>query len=115
MKLSAYGLKDQVLAWLRDFLHNRRQQVTVGSSTSSSVRVTSGVPQGSVLGPVLFVLYVNELPRLVRSNIKMFADDAKIFRGINDTMDAQELQEDLNALSNWSKKWLLQFNPSNVK
>ena len=64
---------------------------------------------------MLFVLYVNELPGLVKSSIKMFADDAKIFRGVNDTTDAQELQEDLNALSNWSKKWLLQFNLSKCK
>ena len=87
----------------------------MGSSTSSPVKVTSGVPQGSVLGPVLFILYVNELPKLTKSDIKMFADDAKVFRGIKDTSDTQVLQEDLDTLSRWSEDWLLQFNPSKCK
>ena len=114
-KLSAYGLKGQLLAWLGDFLQDRWQQVTVGKSESNPVRVTSGVPQGSVLGPVLFVLYVNELPELVQSHMKMFADDVKVFRGISNSSDQSALQDDLNALCNWSKDWLLQFNPKKCK
>ena len=114
-KLSAYGLKGQVLAWLSDFLRERWQAVAVGNSVSSSTRVTSGVPQGSVLGPVLFLLYVNELPELTNSNLKMFADDVKLFRGIESDTDAQILQDDLNTLCHWSEDWLLQFNTMKCK
>ena len=114
-KLSSYGIKGQVLAWLSDFLSERWQAVAVGNSISSPVKVTSGVPQGSVLGPLLFLLYVNELPKLTKSELKMFADDVKLFRGIESAADVQTLQDDLNVLSHWSKEWLLRFNTSKCK
>ena len=114
-KLSAYGLRNRVLEWLTDFLSDRWQAVSVGKCMSSPVRVTSGVPQGSVLGPVLFLLYINELPRLTKSELKMFADDVKIYRGIKSANDLFTLQEDLTALTHWSKEWLLDFNISKCK
>ena len=110
-KLNNYGIKGKLLMWLKDFLSDRMQQVTVGNSCSEWGRVTSGVPQGSVLGPVLFLLYVNELPTLVRSHIKLFADDAKIYRALTSPQDAEILQADINALEKWSDEWLLKFNP----
>ena len=76
--LSAHDLKGQVPAWLQNFLSDMQQEVTVGGITSSSVKFTSCVPQGSMLGPVLYVLYVNDLPKLVKSDFKMFADDVKV-------------------------------------
>ena len=72
--------------------------------------VTSGVPQGSILGPVLFLLYVNDLPDAMSSTAKMFANDTKVYRRINRREDCQNLQDDLNLLSNWSRIWLLNFN-----
>ena len=70
----------------------------------------SGVPQGSVLGPLLFLLYVNDISDLVQSNLKMFADDIKIYRAIYSTSDSLLLQQDLDKLSEWAQKWLLRFS-----
>ena len=77
--------------------------------------VDSGVPQGSVLGPLLFILYVNDMPDLVDSKIKMFADDIKIYRQITSFRDAFSLQNDLDKLCSWAKKWLLRFNITKCK
>ena len=74
-KLQGYGIGGNVLVWISEFLSNRTQRVSVNNSLSSWSKVTSGVPQGSVLGPVLFIIYVNELPDLVNSTMKMYADD----------------------------------------
>ena len=109
-KLRGYGIVGEVLNWISDFLMDRVQQVSINGNTSEWGEVTSGVPQGSILGPVLFIIYVNELPSLVSSNIKMFADDMKLFAQVKDKSDAQTLQDDLDILSEWSCKWLLKFN-----
>ena len=87
----------------------------MGDSFSSPGNVKSGVPQGSVLGPLLFIIYVNDVPDHVQSNLVMFADDTKIYRVIRDENDAKILQEDLDALQRWSEKWLLKFNISKCK
>ena len=109
-KLSAYGVQGKVLRWIESFLVGRTQQVVVGNGTSRWGGVTSGVPQGSVLGPTLFIVYINELPRLVSSSIAIFADDTKLYRTIRDIGDEQALQDDLRTLDDWSQKWLLKFN-----
>ena len=74
--------------------------------------VESGIPQGSVLGPILFVIYINDLPNEVTSNILLFADDTKIFRWIQSISDSSLLQKDLDRLVDWSRRWLLKFNAS---
>ena len=89
--------------------------VTVGDAESEWTDVTSGVPQGSVLGPILFVIYINDLPENVNSSVKMFADDTKLYRHIITEEDRNELQKDLNALQKWSETWLLRFNASKCK
>ena len=114
-KLYGYGIRGRLLDWICDFLHNRRQHVTIGNSTSNSVDIKSGVPQGSVLGPTLFLIYVNELPTVIKSSIKMFADDAKVYRPIRLDDDVAALQADLQALCAWSLKWLLRFNVAKCK
>ena len=114
-KLNGYGVKGKVLLWIQDFLTDRQQQVVIGSSESSWGKVTSGVPQGSVLGPILFLLYVNELPSIVNCDITMFADDTKIYRTLRSSSDVQVLQKDLDALDKWSECWLLKFNTSKCK
>ena len=114
-KLCGYGIKGDLLNWIKAFLTDRMQQVVINNSSSCYGSVTSGVPQGSVLGPVLFILYVNDLPTTVHSNIKMFADDTKLYRAINEPADAHLLQDDLNSLTEWSDKWLLKFNASKCK
>ena len=77
--------------------------------------VTSGIPQGSVLGPLLFVIFINDLPDCVTSDAYLFADDTKIFRIIGNDSDRDELQQDLHILDEWSKKWLLKFHPKKCK
>ena len=99
-----------MLSWIREFLTNRHQQVVVGESASAWGRVTSGVPQGSVLGPALFTLYVNELSSMVSGTMKLYADDTKLYRMIQDSSDSQAIQDDLMMLCDWSDKWLLKFN-----
>ncbi len=73
--------------------------------------VTSGIPQGSVLGPLLFVIFINDLPNLLSSEVFLFADETKVFNKVKDAPDANTLQLDLDQLSDWSNKWLLRFNP----
>ena len=114
-KLKTYGIDGRLLKWIQAFLHERKQQVSVGSGFSEWGLVTSGVPQGSVLGPVLFLVYINELPSLVQNSMKLFADDAKIYSTVRDSQDAKKLQDDLSVLEKWSKDWLLKLNPQKCK
>ena len=111
LKAKAHGIKDNVLAWIQDFLSGRTQRVAVSGALSEEADVTSGIPQGSVLGPLLFVLYINDLPGEVENEVRLFADDTKLF-ACSDTPDGIEsLQKDLNSLQEWSDKWLLRFHP----
>jgi len=79
------------------------------------VNVQSGVPQGSVLGPLLFILYVNDIPDLIQSNLRMFADDTKIYSVIKNFDNSLRLQYDLDQLSQWSRIWLLHFNAAKCR
>ena len=114
-KLKGYGIKDNLYNWINDFLSNRTQCVSINNKTSNKVPVTSGVPQGSVLGPILFIYYINDLPEVINSDLKIFADDTKAFSEIKSTEDRDILQNDLNALVDWSEKWLLKFNSKKCK
>ena len=112
LKLAYYGIRGPILEWIKDFLTNRTQQVVLNNINSCSINVLSGVPQGSVLGPLLFLLYINDLPFIVSSHVKLYADDTLIYRIINSAEDITILQRDLNTLSEWANKWLMSFNPS---
>lgn len=114
-KLDSYGIKGSTLKWLTDFLSDRLQRVVVNGCFSSWAPVTSGIPQGSVLGPVLFVIYINDLPEITRSDSYLFADDTKVYKEIKNYEDHTALQDDLKELEKWSKKWLLNFNGSKCK
>ena len=109
-KLKAYGIDGDILKWIEAFLSNRSQVVKVNGETSSAASVLSGIPQGSVLGPLLFVLYINDLPEAVKSHVFLFADDTKVFRKIDSEIDSIQLQHDIDALDEWTSKWLLKFN-----
>ena len=115
LKLHGYGIRGNMLSWIRQFLVGRTQRVVVNSEKSKWSPVLSGIPQGSVLGPTLFILYVNDMPDAIHSTLLMFADDTKIFRRINSLADCEELQKDLEQLKDWSVKWLLDFNSSKCK
>ena len=116
-KLTTFGFQDNLLNWFSSYLKNRVQRVVLEGSTSTWLPVGSGVPQGSILGPVLFLLYINDMVNVVSENtaIGLFADDAKIFRNIKTMHDCEILQEDLNSLLTWSNTWKLQFNLSKCK
>jgi hypothetical protein len=111
-KLEVYGISSSVIIWIEDFLKNRVHRVRVNGSYSRWGQVTSGIPQGSVLGPILFLLYINDLPLHCEgdSEIYLFADDAKIFKHIVEAADCALLQRGLDALQEWSRKWLLSLN-----
>lgn len=114
-KLNAYGIKGQLQDWISDFLSNRRQRVCINGSSSSWKDVVSGIPQGSILGPILFIIYINDLPSLTQSVCKLFADDSKVYQAIRKPSDQITLQEDIFKLCNWSNRWLLRFNVQKCK
>ncbi|MEW8546483.1 MAG: reverse transcriptase family protein, partial [Candidatus Thiodiazotropha sp.] len=111
-KLHQYGIRSNVLSWICAFLGDRSQQVVVGGEESGSVPVTSGVPQGSVLGPILFLIYINDLPDKVTSQVRLFADDTALYLTIEGASDSSALQQDLDKLSVWESDWDMEFNPS---
>ena len=112
-KLQNYGISGKILGWITSFLTGRTQQVKINGATSGNAPVTSGIPQGSVLGPILFVIYINDLPEVVDKNsyVYLFADDTKVFRQIKTLYDKVILQNDIKNLLVWSSKWLLKFHP----
>ena len=88
-KLSNIGVSQQIVTWVEDFLRNRTQAVVVDGHSSSPCPVTSGVPQGSVVGPILFLIYINDLPNAVKSNVRLFADDTVIYATVNNKQQLQ--------------------------
>ena len=114
-KLKNYNIEENVVGWITSFLNGRQQKVRVNGEESDWKKVTSGIPQGSVLGPLLFVIYINDLPEHVDSDAYLFADDTKVFRIIKNQADRDILQEDLRKLETWSGKWLLKFHPEKCK
>ena len=110
-KLFHYGIQGKLLQWIRGFLSNRTQQVVLDGCSGASVPVISGVPQGTVLGPLLFLCYVNDIPNCVSSKIRLYADDILIYRVITCDTDSDELQKDLVSLQKWSDEWQMFFNP----
>ena len=112
-KLSSFGFHSDLIRWFRAYLTGRHQRVVVDGTYSDWLPVVSGVPQGSILGPLLFVLYINDLPSVDKNTkVALFADDAKCFLNIDSLGDCQLLQNDLNALVDWSSTWELNFHPS---
>ena len=114
-KLRSLKLGEKVTMWIEDYLTDRRMRVNVRGIFSSWAEVLSGVLQGSVLGPLLFLIFVNDLPDWVKCSIKMFANDTKIWVKISQMEDSESLQSDLNQLIQWSQQWLLQFHPDKCK
>ena len=110
-KLKSYGIKGEILNWISEYLQGRSQVVVVNGEKSTSANVLSGIPQGTVLGPLLFVVYINDLLDNIKSDGFLFADDAKVFRKVATKEDALILQKDIQVLEDWSKKWLLSFHP----
>lgn len=110
-KLDHYGVGGEVNRWIADFLSERTQSVVVEGTRSDPVSVKSGVPQGSVLGPCLFLVYINDLPDRVDSLARLFADDTILYRLIAQIQDQLTLQADLQTLERWEEAWDMQFHP----
>ncbi len=112
-KLKSLGVDGNAWKWIREYLSNRKQMVTVNGNHSSIVSVTSGVPQGSILGPLLFLVFINDLPDCVEfSKVHLFADDTKCSRVIYCGEDVNKLQWDIDKILTWSNRWSLYFNES---
>ena len=112
LKLHSYGIRGPRLKWIQAFLSGRTQTVVLENERSDTVPVTSGVPQGSVLGPIHFLKYINDLPDRTRSKVRLFADDTAIYSAVSSLQDAQILQQDLDHLHEWELQWDMEFNTS---
>ncbi|KAJ4440472.1 hypothetical protein ANN_08613 [Periplaneta americana] len=114
-KLSRLGIDKGVVLWIQEFLKGRTQRVTVGHEISEIGNISSGVPQGSVLGPLLFIIYVNDLCQDITSNVRLFANDCIIYRKIINNSDVDAIQTDLNNIYNWALKHRMKINGSKSK
>ena len=111
----SYHIADKALAWCKSYLTGREQRVIVNGQCSPWVPVTSGTPEGGQISPLLFALFINDLPEAVRADCVMFADDVKLYHRVDHSGDTDFLQADLDRLYAWSKSWGLALNPSKCK
>ena len=109
------GIDNHLIAWIKHFLTGRKQRVVLNGTGSSEVDVTSGVPQGSVVGPKLFLLYINDLPSCVKSQVSLFADDTLMFNCVSTADELIAFQKDIESLERWSDTWGMKFNVAKTK
>ena len=114
-KLQCYGIKGQIFDWIKDYLYDRKQRVVINGVSSEWSEVISGVPQGSILGPFLFILYINDFPMSVGCNTDLFADDSVLYSRIDNVMDTVDLQEDLSSAGDWCDSWKVVLKPEKCK
>jgi len=114
-KLIAVGINGKFVEWIKEWLREREQRVTLNGEASEWVRVDSGVPQGSVLGPVLFSIYINDIDEGLVSKLLKFADDAKVIGKVGSTEQVEELRSDLARMYKWSEDWQMLFNVNKCK
>ena len=112
-KLQIAGISGSLLQWFTDYLHNRKQRVVLPGANSDWTSVNSGVPQGSILGPLLFLLYINDIVEDINSSIRLFADDTSLYIIVDNPVEAaNQLNSDLSKIHLWATKWLVKFNPA---
>lgn len=109
--MTGYGIDGNILRRISPFLTDRVQIMAFQGHFWQWKPVTSGIPPGRVLGLLLFVIYINDLPGVISSQLFRFANDTKIFHWVTSDADAEHLQKDLDSLAKWSAKWLLWFHP----
>ena len=110
-KLHHYGIRNNTLNWITRFLTQRQQRVVINGESSKWHPVISGVPQGTVLGPLLFLIYINDIVEDLQCNIRLFADDAILYTTVSSVQDCSKLQNDLDKVCQWASKWQMTFNP----
>ena len=113
-KLFSYEIGGKPLKWIDSFLCFRQQRVVVNGVKSDWAPVLSGVPQGTVLGPLLFPLYINDISSDIESEIRLFADDCVCYHEIKEEVDTMELLRDIHRLGSWARKWGMRFQPDNL-
>ena len=107
------GIKEALLQWLASYLSNRKQRVVIPGACSEWVAITAGVPQGSILGPLLFLIYINDIIKDIHSHIRLFADDTSLYLIIDEPcVAAMQLYSDLAKLHMWAERWPVKFNPA---
>ena len=111
-KLDFYGITGPTHKWIDSWISARSQKVVVDGGASDPVPVLSGALQGSVLGPVLFLIFINDLPHNIRSSVRLFAADCVLYRNVKSSLDCQILQDGLNSLDKWKMDWQMKFNVS---
>lgn len=115
-KVRALGVNEVIVTWIRNYLHGRQQLVVVNGERSDPTPVASGVPQGSVIGPTLFLLFINDLPGVAGNHTRLFADDTKLFGKVSQADNlSSSLQEDIDAFVEWAERWGMKFHPEKCK
>ena len=115
-KLQQYGISGELITLIKDFLSCRKQRVVLNGQHSSWTDAKAGVPQGSILGPLLFLIYINDLPNGLNSNVKLFADDTSPFSFVHNISDsANLLNSNLSKINEWALQWRMSFNPDPTK
>ena len=115
-KLRAIGFSENIVEWFSSYLENRKQRVCLGGIASDWLSIFAGVPQGSILGPKLFLIFINDIVKYIRTNIRLFADDTILYKVVhNIDLAAAELNIDLESIKFWAKIWKVDFNPLKSK
>ena len=116
MQVRSAGVIGKILDWFKSYLTDRQQRVVLPGASSDWTYIRAGVAQGSVLGPLLFLLYINDIVNDIGANIRLFADDTSLFIIVDDPVTAAEcLNADLSRISNWADTWLVSFNPTKTE
>ena len=112
-KLEAAGVTEEALEWFRNYLSNRRQRVVLPGASSDWAYIRAGVPQGSILGPLLFLVYINDIVENIGSHIRLLTDATSLFIIVDDPItSAARLNSDLDKITRWAALWLVTFNPT---
>lgn len=115
-KLKSIGIRGSLLSWMESYLSNRKQRVVINGCSSDWRKICAGVPQGSILGPLFFIIFINDIVTDINSSIKLFADDTSLYLIVDDPLDTSNmLNSDLNKIHEWSMRWLVKFNPEKTE